>query len=117
IRPLLDKVGSHPEFRQPTFFETVTAMALQYFRGQNVDVVVWETGLGGRLDATNVVTPLVSVITNIAFDHTQYLGETLAQIAGEKCGIIKPRVHVVTAATVPEALAVIRHHAELQQCP
>jgi dihydrofolate synthase/folylpolyglutamate synthase len=117
IRPLLDRVAAHPEFRQPTFFETVTAIALQYFREQNVDVVVWETGLGGRLDATNVVTPLVSVITNIAFDHTQYLGETLAQIAGEKCGIIKPGVPVVTAATDPDVLAVIRNHADSQQSP
>ena len=117
IRPLLDKVAGHPEFRQPTFFEAVTAMALQYFQEQKVEVVVWETGLGGRLDATNVVTPLVSVITNIAFDHTQYLGETLAQIAGEKCGIIKPRVPVVTAAAEPDALSVIRGCAATQQCP
>ncbi len=112
LRPLLEKVGAHPEFRAPTFFEAVTALALQYFRDQHVDVVVWETGLGGRLDATNVVTPLVSVITNIAFDHTQYLGETLAQIAYEKCGIIKPAVPVVTAASTEEALAVIRNSCE-----
>jgi dihydrofolate synthase/folylpolyglutamate synthase len=116
IRPLLEKVGSHPEFRPPTFFETVTAMALQYFREQNVDIVVWETGLGGRLDATNVVTPLVSVITNIAFDHTQYLGETLAQIAYEKCGIIKPGVPAVAAATGADALAVIRKTCDDSGC-
>jgi dihydrofolate synthase / folylpolyglutamate synthase len=70
--------------------------------------------LGGRLDATNVVTPLVSVITNIAFDHTQYLGETLAQIATEKCGIIKPGVPVVTASAAEEALMVIRKTAAAQ---
>jgi dihydrofolate synthase / folylpolyglutamate synthase len=116
VRPLLDKVTAHPEFRQPTFFEAVTAIALQYFREQRADVVVWETGLGGRLDATNVVTPIVSVITNIAFDHMQYLGETLEQIAGEKCGIIKPGVPVVTAATDPETLGVIRGEAELSRC-
>src|SRR5256885_1779136 len=63
LRPALENVASHPEFRQPTFFETVTALALLYFREQGVEIVVWETGLGGRLDATNVVTPLVSVIT------------------------------------------------------
>ena len=114
IKPLLEKVGAHPEFRAPTFFEAVTAIALQYFREQKVDVVVWETGLGGRLDATNVVTPLVSVITNIAFDHTQYLGETLTQIATEKCGIIKPGVPVVTACAAEEALAVIRKIAAAQ---
>jgi dihydrofolate synthase / folylpolyglutamate synthase len=117
LKPVLDQVAAHPEFRQPTFFEAVTALALQYFREQNVDVVVWETGLGGRLDATNVVTPLVSVITNIAFDHMQYLGETLAQIASEKAGIIKPHVPVITAATDADADAVIRGQAALLQCP
>ena len=101
----------------PTFFETVTAMALQYFREQKVEVVVWETGLGGRLDATNVVTPLVSVITNVAFDHMQYLGETLSQIAAEKCGIIKPGVPVVTAAADAEALSVIRRAAGGSRSP
>ena len=116
IKPLLEKVGAHPELRSPTFFEVVTAIALQYFHEQKVQVVVWETGLGGRLDATNVVTPLVSVITNIAFDHTQYLGSTLAQIATEKCGIIKPRVPVVTASIAEEALAVIRQTAIEQRC-
>jgi dihydrofolate synthase/folylpolyglutamate synthase len=114
IKPLLEKVGAHPEFRAPTFFEAVTAIALEYFRQQKVDVVVWETGLGGRLDATNVVTPIVSVITNIAFDHTQYLGETLAQIAAEKCGIIKQGVPVVTASVAEEALASIRRIAAAQ---
>jgi dihydrofolate synthase/folylpolyglutamate synthase len=114
IKPVLEEVGAHPEFRAPTFFEAVTAIALCYFREQNVDVIVWETGLGGRLDATNVVTPLVSVITNIAFDHTQYLGETLTQIAAEKCGIIKSGVPAVTAAAAAEALAVIRRAAVAQ---
>jgi dihydrofolate synthase/folylpolyglutamate synthase len=108
IRPLLDKVAGLPDSRPPTFFETVTALALQYFHEQNADVVIWETGLGGRLDATNVVTPLVSVITNVAFDHMQYLGDTLEKIAAEKCGIIKPGRPVVTAAAAPEALAVIQ---------
>jgi len=113
IRPVLETVGANPEFHAPTFFETVTAIALRYFAEQKVDVVVWETGLGGRLDATNVIVPLVSVITNIAFDHTQYLGETLAQIAGEKCGIIKAGVPVVTAAA-EEALRVIQSTATAQ---
>jgi len=117
IKPVLETVGANPEFHAPTFFETVTAIALRYFAEQNVDVVVWETGLGGRLDATNVIAPLVSVITNIAFDHTQYLGETLAQIAGEKCGIIKGGVPVVTAAAAEEALAVIRSSAAAQGSP
>src|SRR5215831_4595620 len=71
---------------QPTFFEAVTIMALLYFAEQKCDLVIWETGLGGRLDATNIVTPLVSVITNIQYDHQEWLGETLANIAAEKAG-------------------------------
>ncbi|MCG3149240.1 MAG: Folylpolyglutamate synthase [Verrucomicrobiae bacterium] len=106
IRPLLADFPDRP----PTFFEVVTAMALQYFREQRVEVVVWETGLGGRLDATNIVTPLVAVITNIGFDHMQYLGNTEKEIAGEKAGIIKPGIPVVTAAE-GEALEVIRRAA------
>jgi dihydrofolate synthase/folylpolyglutamate synthase len=117
LKPVLERVAAHPEFRQPTFFEAVTALALLYFREQNADIIAWETGLGGRLDATNVVTPLVSVITNIGFDHMQYLGETLAQIAAEKSGIIKPGAPVVTATTDLDALAVIRGRAALLQCP
>jgi len=112
IRPLLD---DHP-IRPPTFFEVVTALALAYFREQRADPVVWETGLGGRLDATNVVTPLVSIITTIALDHQQYLGDTLTQIAAEKAGIIKPGVPVVTAAQSPEALTVIRQVAHERGC-
>ena len=110
LRPWLESAQPRPA----TFFEAVTILALEYFRENKVEVVVWETGLGGRLDATNVVTPLVSVITNIAFDHMQYLGPTLEQIAGEKAGIIKPGRPVVTGAT-GAALAVIQQVcAELQ---
>src|SRR5207249_3815363 len=95
----------------PTFFEVVTVMALRYFAEQNCDLVIWETGLGGRLDATNIVTPLASVITNIQFDHQNWLGQTLAQIAAEKAGIIKPGVPAVTATDAPEALEVIARTA------
>lgn len=102
--------------RQPTLFEIVTAVALLYFREQRADVVVWEVGLGGRLDATNVVTPLASVITNIGFEHMQYLGDTLAKIAAEKAGIIKPGIPVVTAAG-GEALDVIRRVAAERNAP
>lgn len=101
----------------PTFFEFVTVMALRYFAGQKCDLVIWETGLGGRLDATNIVTPLASVITNIAFDHQQWLGDTLAKIAAEKAGIIKPGVPVLTAADAPEALAVIRSEVQRKDAP
>ena len=91
----------------PTFFEVVTVMALRYFAEQQCDLVIWETGLGGRLDATNIVTPLASVITNIQLDHQEWLGNTRAEIAAEKAGIIKPGVPVITATDAPEALAVI----------
>ncbi len=95
----------------PTFFEFVTVMALGYFAEQRCDVVIWETGLGGRLDATNIVTPLASVITNVEFDHQEWLGHDLRTIAAEKAGIIKPDVPVITAAAEPEALAVLQETA------
>ncbi len=96
-----------PDGHHPTFFEVVTVMALEFFAEQKCDLVIWETGLGGRLDATNIVTPLASVITNIQLDHQQWLGHTLAQIAAEKAGIIKSGVPVLTATEEPEALGVI----------
>ena len=99
--------ASFPTDHHPTFFEVVTVLALRWFEAQGCDLVVWETGLGGRLDATNIVTPLASVITNIQFDHEKWLGHTLAEIAREKAGIVKPGVPVLTATTEPEALAVI----------
>ncbi len=80
---------------KPSFFEMTVAMAFEYFADQSVDIAVVEVGMGGRLDSTNIITPLVSVITNIGYDHTQFLGTTLPQIAREKAGIIKPRVPVV----------------------
>ncbi|KAF0177669.1 MAG: FolC bifunctional protein [Limisphaerales bacterium] len=105
-------ITNHSPNSPPTLFEFITVMALKYFAEQKCDLVIWETGLGGRLDATNIVTPLASVITNIAFDHQQWLGDTLAKIAAEKAGIIKPRVPVLTATDAPEAVAVIRDAAE-----
>jgi dihydrofolate synthase/folylpolyglutamate synthase len=102
---------------RPTFFEFVTVMALKFFAEQNCDLVIWETGLGGRLDATNIVTPLASVITNIQFDHQQWLGDTLEKIAAEKAGIIKPGVPVLTATDEPEALAVIEKTAREKNAP
>ena len=100
----------------PTFFEVVTVMALRYFAEQKCEIVIWETGLGGRLDATNIVTPLASVITNVQFDHEKWLGDTLEKIATEKAGIIKPGIPVVTAAT-GTALEVIRATAEALHSP
>jgi dihydrofolate synthase/folylpolyglutamate synthase len=90
-----------------TLFEFATVMSLKFFAEQKCDLVIWETGLGGRLDATNIVTPLASVITNIGFDHTQWLGDTLEKIAAEKAGIIKEKIPVVTSVENAEALAVI----------
>lgn len=95
----------------PTFFEFVTVMALKYFAEQQCELVIWETGLGGRLDATNIVTPLASVITNVQYDHQKWLGATLTSIATEKAGIIKPGVPVITGAEEPQALAVIQEMA------
>ncbi|HKQ38899.1 MAG TPA: folylpolyglutamate synthase/dihydrofolate synthase family protein [Verrucomicrobiae bacterium] len=100
----------------PTFFEVVTVIALRYFLEQRCDLVIWETGMGGRLDATNIVTPLASVITNVGFDHQQWLGDTLEKIAFEKAGIIKPTVPVITAAT-SEALTVIQRVAGELKAP
>jgi dihydrofolate synthase/folylpolyglutamate synthase len=102
---------------QPTFFEVITVMALCYFAEQNCDLVIWETGLGGRLDATNIVTPIASVITNIQYDHQKWLGETLASIAVEKAGIIKPGVPVITGVDGLEALSVIRKTAADKNAP
>lgn len=96
---------------RPTFFEVLTVVALRYFLEQRCDLVIWETGLGGRLDATNIVTPLASVITNIQLDHEKWLGSSLPEIAAEKAGIIKPGVPVITATDEPEALKVIMEAA------
>jgi dihydrofolate synthase/folylpolyglutamate synthase len=103
--------------RQITYFEFTTALALLWFAEQKVDVALLEVGLGGRLDATNVVTPLVSVITNIGLDHEQYLGTTVGEIAAEKSGIIKPHVPVVTGARQGEALAIIEARAACLRAP
>ena len=90
----------------PSFFEITMALAFDYFAKQQVDIAVVEVGLGGRLDSTNIITPLLSVITNIGFDHTEFLGNTLADIAREKAGIIKPNVPCVIGETDPETAPV-----------
>jgi dihydrofolate synthase/folylpolyglutamate synthase len=106
-----------PEDEHATFFEVVTIMALRYFAEQKCDLVIWETGLGGRLDATNIVTPLASVITNIQYDHQKWLGETLAKIATEKAGIIKPRVPVITAVDDRDAFRILYAKARENESP
>lgn len=96
----------------PSFFELTTALAFLYFAEQKVDIAVIEVGLGGRLDCTNIITPLLSVITNISLDHTQFLGDTLAKIAAEKAGIIKPGVPVIVGEAVKETAPVFMAKAE-----
>lgn len=111
-----DRIQKEDRNRFFTFFDFTTAVAFEYFRRKKVDIAVIETGLGGRLDSTNVIEPLVSVITNIAHDHTEYLGDTIEAIAREKAGIIKKGIPVVTgAADVP--LSVIDEAAERLESP
>jgi dihydrofolate synthase/folylpolyglutamate synthase len=118
VRAAAEEIEQGREFGPFITYELATALALLYFQRQHVEHAVLEVGLGGRLDATNVTQPLVSVIASISYDHTQILGDTLAKIATEKAGIIKPNGVVVTSARPPEALLAIaavcrRQHAEL----
>ena len=110
-------VSEHKAFldeTQPSFFETMTALGFWYFVHEQVDIAVIETGLGGRLDSTNVLHPILSVITNIGLDHTEFLGNTLTQIAREKAGIIKPGVPVVVGESHPQTINVFLGKA--QEC-
>ncbi len=114
IQPVISKVASG--LGPPTEFEILTTAALYYFARAGIDLLVCEVGLGGRLDSTNVLDLGVSVITNIALDHTQHLGSTLEAIAGEKAGILKPNSIAITGAQ-PPALAIIEARARDQQIP
>ncbi len=107
----------HQGDREPTFFEFSTAMALYEFARQEVDFAIIETGMGGRLDATNVVSPILSIITNISLEHKSYLGNTIAAIAYEKAGIIKPGVPVVTGVTQKSARAAVEKKATEESAP
>jgi dihydrofolate synthase/folylpolyglutamate synthase len=109
-RPMLEEI-------ELSFFEMTVGMAFRYFADEQVDIAVVEVGMGGRLDSTNVITPLVSVITNIGLDHTQFLGNTLAKIAIEKAGIIKHRVPVVIGETQPEIKAAFENIAHEHSSP
>lgn len=95
----------------PSFFELTTALAFKYFDEQKVDIAIIEVGLGGRLDCTNIISPILSIITNISFDHTQFLGDTLAKIAAEKAGIIKKGVHVIIGEANEETRPVFQSKA------
>lgn len=103
--------------RKATFFELATAMAFDYFSREKVDWAVIETGMGGRFDATNIILPQVSVITNLSLEHTEYLGKTIKAIAWEKGGIIKPKTPVVTGVSQPTGLGVINAIAQENQAP
>lgn len=109
-KPLLDEI-------QPSFFEMTVAMVFEYFADNEVDVAVVEVGMGGRLDSTNIITPDLSIITNIGFDHTKFLGNTLQAIATEKAGIIKPDVPVVIGETQPETRDVFVETARNNNAP
>ncbi|HAZ09638.1 MAG TPA: bifunctional folylpolyglutamate synthase/dihydrofolate synthase [Candidatus Omnitrophica bacterium] len=108
IRPVAEKFREHKTLGKASFFEILTACAFLYFKKEQVDIAVLETGLGGRLDATNVTMPLVCGITNISLEHTDKLGDTLSKIAYEKAGIIKEQSLVVSASQEKEAMDVIR---------
>jgi dihydrofolate synthase/folylpolyglutamate synthase len=110
IRDILNK-------GQITYFEFTTALALLWFAAENVDLAIMETGLGGRLDATNVISPLISVITNVTMDHEAYLGNTLAQVAGEKAGIIKPDIPLVTGVASDDSLRVVQQVSKEKKAP
>lgn len=117
---VVDFVKDNREFFEPlhpSFFELTTAMAFKYFAEQKVDIAVIEVGLGGRLDCTNIISPVLSVITNISFDHTGFLGDTLEKIAGEKAGIIKPGTPVVIGEYTDETKPVFVKKAEEMNAP
>jgi len=117
---VIDFVSSNKEFleqQQLSFFEMTVGMAFDYFARQNVDIAIVEVGLGGRLDSTNIITPLVTVITNIGYEHTQFLGESLGEIAFEKGGIIKPNIPVVIGEEHKETTPVFQELAAKHSAP
>ena len=117
LHPYLETATQDGDIYAPTFFEIFTTIAFLHFVERGVDLAIFEVGLGGRLDATNVLTPDACAITPVSFDHTDKLGNTLAEIAGEKAGIIKKGVPVVSGVQRPEALAVIRARAAELDAP
>lgn len=117
IIDFVEKERSFFEPLHPSFFELTTALAFKYFAEQKVDIAIIEVGLGGRLDCTNIITPILSIITNISKDHTQFLGNTLADIAGEKAGIIKPGVPVIIGENLPETRPVFQQKALKENSP
>jgi dihydrofolate synthase/folylpolyglutamate synthase len=117
LKPVAEHIGAENPDDHPSFFEFMTAMALLRFAEQQVDLAFLETGLGGRLDATNVVDPELTIITSVSLDHIEQLGDTIAQIAGEKAGIIKPGKPVVIGKLPAEAEALVRQVASQRGSP
>jgi dihydrofolate synthase/folylpolyglutamate synthase len=114
--PAIDSM-EETEWGRPSYFELLVALTFRYFEQEQVDIAVVEVGIGGKLDGTNVLAPLVSVITNVGLDHTEVLGTTIESIATDKAGIIKPRTPVVTAAEHPDAVRVIAEAARRAGAP
>ena len=117
IVDFVEKYAKDFETIKPSFFEMTVGMAFAYFADQKVDIAVIETGLGGRLDSTNIITPILSVITNISYDHMNLLGNTLQEIAVEKAGIIKPNIPVVIGEEQPETKEVFQEKAKVLNAP
>ena len=117
VKPVVEKVAAVPDLGHPTEFEVVTALALDYYASLKPDLVILEVGLGGRLDATNIVTPLASVITNVSLDHTSVLGDTVEEVTFEKAGIIKDKVPVLTTASDPVVQNLLKETASQKQSP
>ena len=107
----------HIQKIQPSFFEITVAMAFQYFASQHIDIALIETGLGGRLDSTNIILPILSIITNIGMDHMDMLGDSIEAIAAEKAGIIKSKTPVLIGQDQPETSAVFRQHCMAKNAP
>ena len=116
VAEYIQSLDKYIDEHSPTFFEITTALAFKYFLEQKVDYAIIETGLGGRLDATNVLTPLASVITSISLEHTQHLGDTIEKIAFEKAGIIKPNTKVLTGKIPKEAEELIENISDRYNC-
>jgi dihydrofolate synthase/folylpolyglutamate synthase len=114
LKPVIEQVEK--EMIPTTYFEILTALAMWHFAREKIDIAVFEVGIGGRLDATNVVTPVISVIVTIGFDHMDKLGNTLSAIAQEKCGIVKPGVPVVSAPQLPEPMQTIERICSERGC-
>lgn len=117
VQAFIEKNKSFFEQQQLSFFEMTVGLAFQYFKDEQVDIAIIETGMGGRLDSTNIITPLVSVITNIGMDHKQFLGNTLPEIASEKAGIIKKGIPIVVGEYTPETKLVFTDKAAWASSP